>query len=407
MDTLTGFSDHFEHLNLSQGRSSDLLIHLYACLLGQACNLGLWQMAQSANLTYQRLSWCNTWYIRDDTLREATKSLINYHYHLPLSHLWGGGMLSSSDGQRFPVKGKVRQARALPRYFGYGKGITFYTWTSDQFSQYGSKAIPSTTRDATYVLDEILNNETELPILEHTTDTAGYTELIFALFDLLGLRFSPRIRDLGDQKLYRTNKINMDAYPKLKEHLQGVINKERILNNWDEMLRLTGSLKMGWVTASLIIQKLQSYPRQHPLTRALQEYGKLIKTLHILRWYEDVHIRRRVSRQLNKGEAIHSLRTHLCYANQGKIQGQPDEQLSHQVGCLNLVTNIIILWNTIYMNKVVEQLKKENYSIEDEELKYIWPTRFQHINVYGRYQFNIDEIKKNGKLRKLRQPTLF
>ena len=48
-------------------------------------------------------------------------------------------------------------------------------------------------RDATYVLDEILDNETELTILEHTTDTAGYTEVVFALFDLLGLQFSPKV----------------------------------------------------------------------------------------------------------------------------------------------------------------------------------------------------------------------
>ena len=84
--------------------------------------------------------------------------------------------------------------------------MTFYTWTSDQFSQYGTKVIPATVRDATYVLDEILDNETELPILEHTTDTAGYTEIVFALFDLLGLQFSPRIRDLGDQRLYRLDR---------------------------------------------------------------------------------------------------------------------------------------------------------------------------------------------------------
>ena len=55
VDTLTGFSDHFEHLNTSdRGRGKDLLLHLYACLLGQACNLGLWQIAQSTNLTYSR-----------------------------------------------------------------------------------------------------------------------------------------------------------------------------------------------------------------------------------------------------------------------------------------------------------------------------------------------------------------
>jgi TnpA family transposase len=52
--------------------------------------------------------------------------------------------------------------------------------------------ISATIRDATYVLDEILNNETDLTILEHTTDTTGYTDLVFALFDLLGMQFSPR-----------------------------------------------------------------------------------------------------------------------------------------------------------------------------------------------------------------------
>ena len=120
-----------------------------------------------------------------------------------------GGALSSSDGQRFPVRGRAENATALPRYFGLGKGLTFYTWTSDQYSQYGSKVISSTVRDATYILDEILDNQTDLPILEHTTDTAGYTELVFALFDLLGLQFAPRIRDLGVQRLYR-----LDSQPR-------------------------------------------------------------------------------------------------------------------------------------------------------------------------------------------------
>lgn len=404
VDSWTQFSDALEHLNGSSRRDHNLMLHLYGCLLAQACNLELRQMATSAALSYQHLSWCNTWYIRDDTLRDANTALINYHYRQPLSQLWGGGMLSSSDGQRFPVKGSVRQGRALPRYFGYGKGITFYSWTSDQFSQYGSKAVPTTVRDATYVLDEILNNETELPILEHTTDTAGYTELVFALFDLLGLQFSPRIRDLADQRLYRIHSVNLENCPNLKSHLPNVINTERILQHWDEMLRLAGSLKKGWVTASLIIQKLQAFPRKHPLTRALQEYGRLIKTIHILRWYADETNRRRLNRQLNKGEALHSLRSHLCYANQGEIREQQDEQLHNQVGCLNLVTNAVIVWNTVYIEKVIQQLKQEEQFPGDEELKHIWPTRHAHINVYGRYHFNQENIGKKQQLRELRQP---
>jgi TnpA family transposase len=402
VDSWTGFSAAFKHLNASSQQDNHLL-HLYGCLLAQACNLELKQMATSAELSYPHLSWCNTWYIRDDTLREANNALVNYHYRQSLSQLWGGGMLSSSDGQRFPVKGSVRQGRALPRYFGYGKGITFYSWTSDQFSQYGSKAVPTTVRDATYVLDEILNNETELPILEHTTDTAGYTEVVFALFDLLGLQFSPRIRDLADQQLYRTGAVNLEPYPKLKSHLPHVINQERISQHWDDMLRLAGSLKQGWVTASLLLQKLQAFPRKHPLTQALQEYGRLIKTIHILRWYADETNRRRLNRQLNKGEALHSLRSHLCYANQGEIRAQQDEQLHNQVGCLNLVTNAVIVWNSVYIEQVVQQLKQEGQFPGDEALKQIWPTRHAHINVYGRYYFNREQVGKKQQLRALRQ----
>ncbi len=402
VDSWTDFSNSFEHLNLFQDHDHNSLLSLYSCLLAQACNLDFQQMAISTGLSYRRLCWFNNWYIRDETLRSANNILIDYHYDLPLSHLWGGGMLSSSDGQRFPAKGSLRQARSLPRYFGYGKGVTFYSWTSDQFSQYGSKPIPSTVRDATYVLDEIFNNETELSIREHTTDTAGYTEVIFALFDLSGLRFSPRIRDLADQKLYRTSNITLDTYPLLKEHIQGIINQELIINDWDEMLRLVGSLKMGWVTASLIIQKLQAFPRKHPLMRALQEYGRLIKTIHLLRWYADQTNRRRLKRQLNKGEALHSLRSHLFYANQGELKTQQDDQLLNQVGCLNLVTNAIIVWNTVYISEVVQQLRQEGKSINDEDLKYIWPTRHSNINVYGKYHFNLKEFRQKHPLRPLR-----
>ena len=92
-------------------------------------------------------------------------------------------------------------------------------------------------RDATYVLDGLLQNETELPIVEHTTDTAGYTELVFALFDLLGLQFAPRIRDLGDQRLYRLGPVGTGKASTL---LQGSINRPRILHHWDDLLRVAG-----------------------------------------------------------------------------------------------------------------------------------------------------------------------
>lgn len=376
---------------------------LYAGILAQACNFGLDQMAEISDISYRQLAWCNSWYVREDTLQAAISDIVNFQYRQPLSRYWGGGTLSSSDGQRFPVSVKTQNATALPRYFGYGRGLTFYTWTSDQFSQYGTKVIPATVRDATYVLDAILDNETELTIMEHTTDTTGYTDIIFALFDLLGLQFAPRIRDIGDQHLYRIDRsIN---YQHLTPLLTRAINCDRILRYWDDLLRVAGSLKLGWVTASLLVQKLHASPRQSALTRALKEYGRLIKSIFILHYLESEEYRRRINAQLNKGEALHYLRRFLFFANEGKVRRHYLEDQTNQASCLTLVTNAAITWNTVYMAAVIEQLRKEGISVKEEDLTHLSPARYRHINPYGRYQFNVEEGLNRRQLRPLRQPA--
>lgn len=400
IDGLTNFSRHLEHIDGSTIQTEESRIYLYAAILAQACNLGLTRMAQIADLSHERLLWYTNWYLREDTLRAANNAIVNFQYHQPLSQYWGGGTLSSSDGQRFPASVKNAKAVALPRYFGYGRGLTFYTWTSDQFSQYGTKVTPTTVRDATYVLDEILDNETELPIIEHTTDTAGYTELVFALFDLLGLQFSPRIRDLGDQRLYRIN--HDQVYKNLELLLKGTINSELILNRWDDMLRLAGSLKQGWVTASLLISKLQSYPQQNALTRSLQEYGRLIKTIFILRYLESEEYRRRINTQLNKGETLHSLRRFLFFAHSGQIRSSQDEDLTNQASCLNLVTNAVVTWNTVYMTAAINQLKAESLPISEADIVHLSPARYEHINPYGKYRFDLAKNLYRQQLRPLR-----
>ncbi len=403
VDAWTGFSKHFEHPNGNEPRSPDALAHCYAGILAQACNFGLVQMGRMSGLSYRKLAWHTTWYLREETLKDAFSTLVNYQNRLPLAALWGDGTLSSSDGQRFPVGVKSRNAVTLPKYFGYGRGLTYYTWTSDQYSQFGTKVIPSTIRDATYVLDEILDNETELSILEHTTDTAGYTDLVFGLFDLLGLQFSPRLADLADQKLYRFDKYI--CYNNVDDLIKAVINQDLILRHWDEMLRIAGSLKQGFVTASLLISKLQSYPRQNSIMRALQEYGRIGKTIFILKYLQSPDYQKRVVRQLNKGEAIHSLRNFLFVANERQIRKRHQESQLNQAACLNLVTNAVTLWNTVYMSEVIEQLKREGYEVKREDVEHLSPARSEHINVYGRYYFNVEEGLKRKGLRALRNPN--
>jgi len=405
VDTWVHFSEHFKHAIGNDVRDPDFLLHLYACLLAQAGNFGLSQMAQNTGIAHHQLLWCNTWYIRETTLRGAYSAMVDFHHALPLSKSWGSGTLSSSDGQRFPVSGKARIAKPLQRYYAHREGVTFYTWSSDQLSQYGTKVASTTIRDSTYVLDEVLDNETELSIVEHTTDTAGFTDLIFALFDLLDIRFSPRIRDIGSLQLYRTDAIDLTPFVRIRDQVGGFVDRQHVIDGWDDILRVAGSLKLGWVTASLFVQKLQSYPQQNELTRTLQEYGRLVRTLHILRWYNDEDQRRRIQRQLNKGEALHSLRAAISVANRGILRKKDAEGLTQQAGCLNLVTNAVVIWNTVYMAAVIEQLKKEGYPVRDSDMAYIWPTRYRHVNFHGQFRFDVEGARQRKGLRELRKPS--
>lgn len=400
VDQWTHFSNRLIAAGLQKRSPDQARIYLYAVIVAQACNLGIAAMAKASGLSEDQLHWYTHWYLQEESLNTAITALVNFQHHQTLSHYWGGGTLSSSDGQRFPVAVKNRQAQALPRYFGYGKGVTFYTWTADQYSQYRNRVIPTTVRDATYVLDGILDNETELAIVEHTTDTAGYTEVIFALFDLLGLQFSPRIRDLADQCLYRLDSVSVPA--ELAPLFKGKINTHLITERWDDMVRVAGSLQRGWVTASLLMGKLQSFEQQNSLFRALQEYGRLIKTGFILRYLNQQDYRRRIGAQLNKGERLHDLRRFLFFANQGQLRRSQAEDMTAQAHCLTLVTNAVVVWNTVYMTEVLDQMQREGFTLTPEVAAHLSPTRYEHINPHGKYLFDLEaEVKRVG-LRKLR-----
>ncbi len=247
------------------------------------------------------------------------------------------------------------------------------------------------------MLDAIFDNETDpaFDIEEHTTDTAGYTDLVFGLFDLCGLRFSPRIRDLADQRLWRlTATTTATPAAGLLKHR---INIDRIINRWDDMCRVTAMIRSGHVPASILIARLQGSSRTKALTEAFQEYGRLIKTISILGYLHDPAQRRRVGRQLNKGESIHGLRAKVHFGNDSVIQTPDPDRHDLQADCLTLLTNAIICWNTSYLEHAITSLD----GTDPEALAHIAPTSYSHVNLYGRYDFTTPTPPPTGTLRPL------
>jgi TnpA family transposase len=180
--------------------------------------------------------------------------------------------------------------------------LEFYTFVADNYAPFYSLPVECTDRDAAFVLDGLLYNESELE--EHYTDTHGYTEINFAAFAMLGLRFCPRIRGVQHQRIYRIDP-NRDygSLASLVSRADQTIDTEQIAEQWDRMGQLYASLKTGHVTASVAL-KLQ---RQEPVLPRQSDLGRFFKTEFILQYLSEPELRRRIRRGFLKVEQLHAL----------------------------------------------------------------------------------------------------
>ena len=271
-----------------------------------------------------------------------------------------------------------------PRYFGYyDRALQLYTHTSDQHSVYGTQAISCAPREAGYVLGGILDNDTALAIREHTSDTNGFTEHLFGLCALLGITFMPRLKDLPDQVLSR---IDRDAdYGALQPLLRGRINVDLILEQWDQLVRLAASLKDRLTPAHVVMQRLANANASDRLAGALTQLGRLMKTLHILRYIQEEPLRDAIQLQLNRGEFRHILAKSLFFANWGSFRSGDYEEVMNKASCLSLLSNAVLVWNTVHIARIVDQLRAAGHEVKDEDLARVSPLAHAHVIPNGSY----------------------
>jgi TnpA family transposase len=400
----TGFLDAFSHAHEEGARADNLITSLCAVLVAMACNIGLrpLQRKDTPALTKHRLAWVKQHYIRAETLVESNACLVNAQKNVPIVQAWGGGEVASADGLRFVVPVKTLNAGPNRKYFSSGRGITYYNFVSDLFAGFHGLVVTGTLRDSLVVLVGLLEQRTGLRPRELMTDTAGYSDIVFGLFWLLGYQFSPRLADTGEARFWRLDPkadygvLDGIARQKVKVHL--------IENSWDDMLRVAGSLKFGRVSALEIMRVLQKGGKPSTLGKAIGELGRVAKTLYLLHYIDDEDYRRRILIQLNRGEGRHSLARAICHGNKGEIRQRYREGQEDQLNALGLVTNAVILWNTLYMDRALDHLRAQGLEIDPDDIARLSPLGHIHINMLGRYYFELAEALKEGGFRPLRNP---
>jgi TnpA family transposase len=284
----TSLLDAFTHEREPGAQLQDLHVSIIAVLIAQACNVG-WRPLINESipaLREDRLKWVARHYIRPETLIAANARIVDYHSKLWLAELWGGGEIASIDGMRFVVPNRTFHARFNRRYFHRRRGVTALGTTADHYAGIHTIVVPGTQPDWLYLLDGLLDPQTSVQPRQIMTDTAGYTDIVFGLFRLLGYQFSPRLADTGGVRFWRIDpradcgKLNTIATNRIDTRL--------ITEQYDDILRVAGSLLQRATTASELMRALRSHTRHlATLGRAIAQIGRVPKTVHSLDYCSD------------------------------------------------------------------------------------------------------------------------
>jgi TnpA family transposase len=336
------------------------------------------------------------WHFSVDGLQAASDRVLQLTDRLELPNLSRRSpdrLHTSSDGQKFEVRTDSLNANYSYKYFGKGQGVSVYTFRDERDLLWYSTVFSSADRESAYVIDGLMHNEVVKSDI-HSTDTFGFSELVFGVSHLLGFSYAPRFKNLKRQRLYifkSRRGLDRSAW-KIKP--ASYIDDELAIQHWDDILRLIATIKLKEVTASDLFRRLNSYSKQHALYQALKAFGQILKSLFILRLIDDPALRQAIEKQLDRIEHAHRFTRAVSVGNPREFLQAEKEEQEMAEACKRLIKNCIICWNYLYLSQKLEDT--EDAASREAFLEAVAngsAVSWQHINLLGEYDFSDDKLQ--------------
>ncbi len=406
----TNFLDEFEHWQVKYQRAKPAKKIFFAGIIGFGCDIGHRKLAQiSKEIDEGDLDNAVNWYFSLQNVQDANDRVLRLMDRMSLPNIYRqdpGVLHTSSDGQKFEVAVDSLNANYSFKYLGKDKGVSVVTFTDMRDLMWHSTVISSAEREAAYVIDGLMHNDVIKSDI-HSTDTHGYSEVISAATHLLHFGFAPRIKGLGRQQLYAFKHRRHYREQGCALLPDRYIREAMIEERWDEVLRFIATIRLKITTASQLFKRLNSYSKQHPLYRALKEFGKIPKTLFILKYCDDLQLRQAIEKQLNKGEGSNKFSKAVSFGHSHEfIQGEKEDQEIAEA-CRRLIKNAIVCWNYLYLSWVLAGEKnEERRTVLLEAMRNGSVATWAHFNLHGEFDFSDERMVDSMGLTPPKNPSL-
>lgn len=277
----------------------------------------------------------------------------NLVYSLPIFKIWDlidNKTLGDGDGQKLPTSESTIQSRYSKKYLGKAPGISIYTLIAN-FIAVNAKNIGLNEYEGHSLYDLIYGNKIDINIDMVTGDSHSLNQLNFVILDSINVDYVPSIKDIKEAANNLSSVKPVSHYTGII-HPKEVINSELIRSQKREILRILLSLLLLENTQSLIVKKINSYARYSNLKKALFEYNKLLKSIHVLNLIDNMSLRKAIRTARKRTESYHQLQGLIRKVYRGMFKGKKIVTNRVSANAVRLVANCIIAYNSIILNTI-------------------------------------------------------
>jgi len=347
------------------------------------CGLGPTEAARhlGGTVSADQLAFADRRHVDIADLRAASADLINLYAQFELPQQWGTGESAAADGTHFET---YEDNLLAEHHIRYGKtGGIAYRHVADNYVALFSRFIACGTYEATFILDALLQNLSDVKPSRVHADTHGQSASVFGLAYLLGIEVMPRIRCWQNLTLYRSD--NENKYSRINTLFSGTVNWVLIAEHYSQFMQLALAIQSGTLAPSAVLARVNSYSTRNRFALALKELGNAVRTTYLLEWIMDDSLRRTVHKGTTKIERHHKFAKHLAFGAGGHLRSNDPADQEKAIIYNELVTNAVALQNVVDQTQALHTLKSKGVSIRPADLAFLSPYATSKLKRFGDY----------------------
>lgn len=389
-DLWTGFTEEFTTAASREATDrNEIRRRLLLCIYGIGTNAGLKRLAIGDHgFTHKELLHTRRRYIDADSLRDATRRVVNATLAVRNPAIWGEGSTAcASDSKHFAAFDQNLTTEWHVRYGG--RGVMIYWHVERQSVCIHSNLKRCSSSEVASMIEGVLAHDTEMEIDRQYVDSHGQSEVAFAFCKMLGFQLMPRLKAIAGQRLYLPGPGRAGDYPNLDCILTRPIDWELIARQYDEMVRYATAMAERTADPETILRRFTRSNVQHPTYKALAELGKAMKTTFLCRYLHDERLRREINEGLNVVETWNSANGFIFFGRGGEIASNRLDDQQASVAALHLLQSCLVYVNTLMLERVLaEPPWRERMTAADE--RGLTPLIWSHVSPYGTFDLDMN-----------------